>query len=85
MLGDAQGLSQRMRDLAEARAGRVAFIASAGAASALMPRALARFRATCPDIEIDMGDEARAGGSVMTARMCGRGSASLGYPTNRSV
>jgi len=36
MLSDAQGLSRRMRDLAQARAGRVAFLASAGAASALM-------------------------------------------------
>src|SRR3954466_15923931 len=30
MLGDALGLSRRMRDLAQARAGRVAFLASAG-------------------------------------------------------
>ncbi|MCP3374781.1 LysR family transcriptional regulator, partial [Bradyrhizobium cajani] len=37
MLSDAQGLSRRMRDLAQARAGRVAFLASAGAASALLP------------------------------------------------
>ena len=58
MLGDAQGLSRRMRDLAEARAGRVAFLASAGAASALMPRVLAQFRAVHPDIEIDMRDVA---------------------------
>jgi len=33
MLSDALGLSRRMRDLAQARAGRVAFLASAGAAS----------------------------------------------------
>lgn len=58
MLGDAQGLSLRMRDLAEARAGRVAFLASAGTASALMPRVLAQFRAAHPDIEIDMRDVA---------------------------
>ena len=58
MLGDAQGLSRRMRDLAEARAGRVAFLASAGAASALMPRVLARFRAAYPEVEIDMRDVA---------------------------
>jgi DNA-binding transcriptional LysR family regulator len=57
-LADAQGLSRRMRDLAEARAGRVAFLASAGAASALMPRVLASFRAAHPDIEIDMRDVA---------------------------
>src|SRR5947208_503529 len=36
MLSDAHGLSRRMRDLVEARAGRVAFLASAGTASALM-------------------------------------------------
>ncbi|WP_128928983.1 LysR family transcriptional regulator [Bradyrhizobium guangxiense] len=58
MLGDAHGLSRRMRDLAQARAGRVAFLASAGAASALLPRVLARFRAGHPDIEIDMRDVA---------------------------
>ena len=58
MLGDAQGLSRRMRDLAEARAGRVAFLASAGAASALMPRVIADFRAAHPAIEIDMRDVA---------------------------
>jgi DNA-binding transcriptional LysR family regulator len=58
MLGDAQGLSRRMRDLAQARAGRVAFLASAGAASALMPSVLARFRTAHPDIEIDMRDVA---------------------------
>ena len=56
MLSDAAGLSRRMRDLAAARAGRVAFVASAGAASALLPAVLAKFRAAYPDIEIDMGD-----------------------------
>lgn len=58
LLSDAHGLSRRMRDIAEARAGRVAFLASAGTASALMPRVLARFRAAHPDIEIDMRDVA---------------------------
>jgi len=58
MLSDAKGLSRRMRDLAEARAGRVAFLASAGAASALMPAVLARFHAAHPDVEIDMRDVA---------------------------
>ncbi|WBL79249.1 LysR family transcriptional regulator [Bradyrhizobium xenonodulans] len=58
MLGDAQGLSRRMRDLAQARAGRVAFLASAGAASALLPSVLVKFRAAHPDIEIDMRDVA---------------------------
>jgi DNA-binding transcriptional LysR family regulator len=58
MLGDAQGLSRRMHDLAQARAGRVVFLASAGAASALMPLVLAKFRAAHPGIEIDMRDVA---------------------------
>ena len=58
ILGDAHGLSRRMRDLADARAGRVAFLASAGAASALMPRVLVSFRAAHPDIEVDMRDVA---------------------------
>ncbi|WP_027554527.1 LysR family transcriptional regulator [Bradyrhizobium sp. Cp5.3] len=58
MLNDALGLSRRMRDLAQARAGRVAFVASAGAASALLPAVLSRFRAAHPDIEIDMRDVA---------------------------
>src|SRR3954469_6744992 len=43
MLRDAKALSRRMLDLAEARAGRVVFLASAGAASALMPPVLAKF------------------------------------------
>ena len=58
MLNDAQGLSRRMRDLALQRAGRVAFVVSAGTASALMPRVLARFRTAHPDVEIDMRDVA---------------------------
>lgn len=58
MLSDAQGLSRRMRDLAQARAGRVVFLASAGTASALLPPVLAKFRAGYPDIEIDMRDVA---------------------------
>lgn len=58
MLNDAHGLSRRMRDLALQRAGRVAFLVSAGAASALMPRVLAQFRAAHPDVEIDMRDVA---------------------------
>jgi DNA-binding transcriptional LysR family regulator len=58
MLGDASGLSRRMRDLAATRAGRVAFVASAGAASALLPAVLAKFRAAHHDIEIDMRDVA---------------------------
>ncbi|WP_225190463.1 LysR family transcriptional regulator [Bradyrhizobium sp. NBAIM18] len=58
MLSDAQGLSRRMRDLAQARAGRVVFLASAGTASALLPPVLAKFRTGHPDIEIDMRDVA---------------------------
>jgi DNA-binding transcriptional LysR family regulator len=58
ILSDTHGLSRRMLDLAEHRAGRVAFLASAGVASALMPRVLVSFRAAHPDIEIDMRDVA---------------------------
>ncbi|MEZ0083883.1 DNA-binding transcriptional LysR family regulator [Bradyrhizobium japonicum] len=58
MLSDALGLSRRMHDLAQARAGRVAFVASAGAASALLPQVLAKFRAGHPEIDIDMRDVA---------------------------
>jgi DNA-binding transcriptional LysR family regulator len=58
MLSDALGLSRRMHDLAQARAGRVAFVASAGAASTLLPQVLAKFRAGHPEIDIDMRDVA---------------------------
>jgi DNA-binding transcriptional LysR family regulator len=54
----ARSITRAALDLAEARAGRVAFLASAGAASALMPRVLAGFRTAYPDIEIDMRDVA---------------------------
>jgi DNA-binding transcriptional LysR family regulator len=56
ILSDTHTLSQRMHDLAGHRAGRVTFLASAGVASALMPRVLVRFRAAYPNIEIDMRD-----------------------------
>lgn len=68
MLGDAMDLSRRMRDLAQARAGRVAFLASAGAASALLPSVLAKFRAGFPDIEIDMRD--MAADDLVSRMMC---------------
>lgn len=58
ILGDLRGLTHRMRGLSDARSGTVAFVASAGAASALMPTVLAEFRATYPDIDIIMRDVA---------------------------
>lgn len=56
ILSDTHRLSQRMLDLAEHRVGRVVFLASAGVASALMPRVLASFREAHPDIQVDMRD-----------------------------
>ena len=58
IVGDASGLAQQMRDLAEAKTGRVVLAVSAGAASALLPDFISAFRATHPAIEIVMYDVA---------------------------
>ncbi|SFL31228.1 DNA-binding transcriptional regulator, LysR family [Bradyrhizobium sp. NFR13] len=58
MLGDALSLTRQMRSLSEARSGTVVFVASAGAASALMPSVLATFRAAYPDVDVIMRDVA---------------------------
>src|SRR5689334_12756648 len=58
ILAGAQGLSRRMRDLVEVKAGRIAVAVSAGAASALLPRALAQYRSRHPDVTIDLFDVA---------------------------
>jgi DNA-binding transcriptional LysR family regulator len=58
ILGDTTGLARQMRNIAESREGRVVLVASAGAASAVMPRILAEFRKTNPAIEIEMYDVA---------------------------
>ncbi|WP_445491994.1 LysR family transcriptional regulator [Rhodopseudomonas sp. RCAM05734] len=58
ILGDTLGLSRQMRSLAEARTGTVVFVASAGAASALMPAVLAEFRTAYPGVDVIMRDVA---------------------------
>lgn len=58
ILAGAQGLSRRMRDLAEIKAGRIAIAVSAGVAAALLPKVFARFRACHPDVRIDLFDVA---------------------------
>ncbi|CCD95448.1 putative LysR-family transcriptional regulator [Bradyrhizobium sp. ORS 375] len=58
ILAGAQGLSRRMRDLAEIKAGRIAIAVSAGVASALLPRVFAAFRARHPEVSIDLLDVA---------------------------
>ena len=58
ILGDTTGLARQMRNLAESREGRVVLVASAGAASAVMPRILAEFRNLHPAIEVEMYDVA---------------------------
>lgn len=58
ILAGAQGLSRRMRDLVEIKAGRIAVAVSAGVASALLPRVLAEYRSRHPDVSIDLFDVA---------------------------
>lgn len=58
ILGDTASLTRHMRSLSESRSGTVAFVASAGAASALMPAILADFRSAYPDINVVMRDVA---------------------------
>lgn len=58
ILGDTLGLSRQMRSLSEARTGTVVFVASAGAASALMPAVLADFRTAYPGVDVIMRDVA---------------------------
>lgn len=55
-LSSARGLAQHMRDLVEVRSGRIALAVSAGVASALLPRVLARFRSRYPEVRIDLFD-----------------------------
>lgn len=56
ILAGARGLSQHMRDLVEIKTGRINVAASAGAALALLPRALARYKSSYPDIEVNLFD-----------------------------
>lgn len=56
ILSGARGLSQHLRDLVEVRTGRIAVAVSAGVASALLPRILARYRSRYPEVKIDLFD-----------------------------
>lgn len=56
ILSSARGLAQHMHDLVEVRSGRIAVAVSAGVASALLPRILARFRSRYPEVKIDLFD-----------------------------
>ena len=58
ILSETTGLARQMRNIAESREGRVVLVASAGAASAVMPRILAEFCITHPTIEVEMYDVA---------------------------
>ena len=56
VLADARGLARHMRDLFEVKAGRIGIAVSAGVASALLPRVLARYRANHPEVSIELFD-----------------------------
>jgi LysR family transcriptional regulator, carnitine catabolism transcriptional activator len=58
ILAGAQGLSRRMRDLVEIKAGRITVAVSAGVASALLPRVIGQYRSRYPDVTIDLYDVA---------------------------
>src|SRR5438477_12210959 len=56
ILAGARGLAQHMRDLVELKSGRVTVAVSAGVASALLPRVLAKYRASYQEVEIELFD-----------------------------
>ncbi|WP_022722641.1 LysR family transcriptional regulator [Rhodopseudomonas sp. B29] len=58
ILGELKGIENLMRGLDDKSAGRVSFAATAGVASALMPRILKAFRRDYPNIKIQMVDVA---------------------------
>jgi DNA-binding transcriptional LysR family regulator len=58
IVAGANGLARHMRDLLEVKAGRIAIAVSAGVASALLPRILARYRAGYPDVRVELFDVA---------------------------
>ena len=58
ILAGANGLARHMRDLVQVKAGRITIAVSAGVASALLPRVLARYRADYPDVRVDLFDVA---------------------------
>jgi DNA-binding transcriptional LysR family regulator len=58
ILAGARGLARHMRDLIEVKTGRVTVAVSAGVASALLPRVLAKYRANHPEVKIELLDVA---------------------------
>jgi DNA-binding transcriptional LysR family regulator len=56
ILGELKSVANHMRGLEDKSIGRVAFAATAGVASALMPRILKSFRQQYPDVKIQMLD-----------------------------
>ena len=56
ILAGTRGLAQHMRDLVEVKTGRITVAVSAGVASALLPRVLARYRSSYPDVAIELFD-----------------------------
>ncbi|MGZ6009850.1 MAG: LysR family transcriptional regulator [Rhizomicrobium sp.] len=58
ILAGARGLTRHMRDLVEVKTGRITIAVSAGVASALLPRVLAKYRAGHPDVRIELFDVA---------------------------
>jgi DNA-binding transcriptional LysR family regulator len=58
ILAGAYGLARHMQDLVQVKAGRITIAVSAGVASALLPRVLARYRADCPDVRVELFDVA---------------------------
>lgn len=56
ILAGARGLSRHMRDLVEIKTGRISIAVSAGVASALLPRILARYRASHPEVKVELFD-----------------------------
>lgn len=56
ILADARGFSRQMRDLVDVKSGRISLAISAGVASAVLPRLLARYRSSHPEVKIDLFD-----------------------------
>ncbi|MGY3452738.1 LysR family transcriptional regulator [Bradyrhizobium sp. USDA 4353] len=83
ILAGAQGLSQRMRDLAEIKTGRISIAVSAGVASALLPRVFATFRSRHPEVSIDLRDVAPD--ELFTIVMAGQAEFGLGSVEDEGV
>lgn len=83
ILAGAQGLSRRMRDLAEIKAGRISIAVSAGVASALLPRVFSTFRSCHPEVSIDLLDVAPD--ELLAVVMDGRAEFGLGSVEDEGV